>query len=71
MNLAGKNQPLNGPGIPYFHWKMATVLGGAYFVFVAERILKFVLNRRKVRFVPSLFLLPSWCTIEIMLILIT
>lgn len=43
MHLAGKDGP-----IPDYSWKMATVIGGAYFVFVAERLLKFVLDNRKV-----------------------
>lgn len=43
MHLTGKDGP-----IPDYSWKMATVIGGAYFVFVAERLLKFVLDNRKV-----------------------
>lgn len=42
MHLTGKDGP-----IPDYSWKMATVIGGAYFVFVAERLLKFVLDNRK------------------------
>nr|XP_022342589.1 zinc transporter ZIP14-like [Crassostrea virginica] len=42
MHLTGKDGP-----IPDYQWKMATVIGGAYFVFVAERLLKFLVDRRK------------------------
>lgn len=42
MHLTGKDGP-----IPDYSWKMATVVGGAYFVFVAERLLKFFLDKRK------------------------
>lgn len=46
MHLTGKDGP-----IPDYQWKMATVIGGAYFVFVAERLLKFLVDRRKVVYV--------------------
>ena len=46
MHLTGQDGP-----IPDYQWKMATVIGGAYFVFVAERLLKFFVDRRKVVYV--------------------
>lgn len=49
MHLTGKDGP-----IPDYSWKMATVIGGAYFVFVAERLLKFVLDNRKVLKHPNM-----------------
>ncbi|XP_061194578.1 metal cation symporter ZIP14-like [Saccostrea echinata] len=42
MHLTGEDSP-----VPDYHWKMATVIGGAYFVFISERVLKFVIDRRR------------------------
>jgi hypothetical protein len=34
--------------IPDYNWKMTTVLGGIYFVFICERLLKVVIKGKKV-----------------------
>ncbi|KAK3085517.1 hypothetical protein FSP39_004499 [Pinctada imbricata] len=42
MHLTADDSP-----VPDYNWKMATVMGGAYFVFITEKVLNATLNRRK------------------------
>ncbi|CAC5409683.1 SLC39A14 [Mytilus coruscus] len=42
LGLTGIDSP-----IPDYNWKMTTVLGGIYFVFICERLLKMILKGRK------------------------
>ncbi|XP_052065471.1 metal cation symporter ZIP14-like isoform X2 [Mytilus californianus] len=42
LGLTGIDSP-----VPDYNWKMTTVLGGIYFVFICERLLKMILKGRK------------------------
>ena len=43
MHLTADDSP-----VPDYHWKLSAVMGGAYFVFVAERLLSAVVKVKKV-----------------------
>ena len=56
MQLTGEDSP-----VPDYHLKLATALGGIYFFYMSERLLKIVMKRNKVGLIIFTIILDCMC----------